>query len=85
MKPSPPLTEVEKLAKDWMEMIRPMVAAANQKNERFIIKMDQTPVLFQMSEGTTLEVEGSKTVDARSSMDQQALQVRLLCCCNCIW
>jgi hypothetical protein len=58
--------EVEKQAKDWMEMIRPMVAAVN-RNERFIINMDQTPVFFSMSEGTTLEVEGSRTVNARSS------------------
>jgi hypothetical protein len=49
-----------------MEMIRPMVTAPN-RNQRFIINMDQTPVFFSMSEGTTLEVEGSRTVNARSS------------------
>ena len=31
------------------------------------MNMDQTPVFFSMSDGTTLEVEGSRTVNARSS------------------
>ena len=58
--------EVERQALDWMEMIRPMVTAPN-RNQRFIINMDQTPVFFSMSEGTTLEVEGSRAVNSRSS------------------
>jgi hypothetical protein len=43
-----------------------MVATPPQ-NERFIINMEQTPVFYSMSKGSTLEVEGSKTINAGSS------------------
>ena len=47
-------------------MIQPMVSGVN-RNKWYVMNMDQTPVFFSMSEGTTLEVEGSRTVNARSS------------------
>jgi transposase-like protein len=58
--------EVQDQALQWIAMIRPMVSSMN-RDKRYVMNMDQTPVFFSMSDGTTLEVEGSRTVNARSS------------------
>jgi hypothetical protein len=53
--------EVEGEAKDYMRLIRPFVIG-NNRDPRFILNMDQTPVYFLMNSKCTLELIGKKTI-----------------------
>ena len=45
----------------------PRIVVGDNRDRRFILNMDQTPVYFSMSPAKTLEIVGSKTVHIRSS------------------
>jgi transposase-like protein len=51
---------------EWMRMVRPLLLG-NNRDPRFILNMDQTPIFFLMTSKTTLDPVGSKTVHVRSS------------------
>lgn len=53
-------------AKTFVEGIRPSVNQANRHPD-FVGNMDQTPVFFSMTPNTTLETQGSRSVNVRSS------------------
>ena len=53
-------------AHDFILTMRPRVSSAD-RDQRFIINMDQTPVFFNMSSSTTLQQAGSRTVNGRTS------------------
>jgi len=61
-----PPAEVESEAADFMRFMRGIVSGGN-RDRRFIINMDQTPVFFSMSSKRTLEVIGKKTIHIRTS------------------
>jgi hypothetical protein len=54
-----PPAEVEGEASDFMRFVRVIVSGAN-RDRRFILNMDQTPVYFSMSSKKTLELIGKK-------------------------
>jgi hypothetical protein len=56
-----PPVEVESKAFDFMRFMRIIVSGGN-RDRRFIINMDQTPVYFLMSSKRTLEVIEKKTI-----------------------
>ena len=56
--------EVEGEAKDYMHLIRPCVIG-NNRDPRFILNMDQTPVYFLMNAKCTLELIGKKTIHTK--------------------
>ena len=53
-------------ALDFIASIRPKVNAPNRDN-RFVLNMDQTPIFFDMSSGRTLSQTGERTVNGRTS------------------
>ena len=56
---------VQNEARNWIENVfRPILALPN-RDPRFIINMDQTPVFFSMLPRTTLEAVGARTVNVR--------------------
>jgi hypothetical protein len=55
-----PPAEVECEASDFMRFVRVIVSGSN-RDRRFILNMDQTPVYFSMSSKKTLELIGEKT------------------------
>jgi hypothetical protein len=55
-----PPAEVESEAFDFMLFVRAIVSGGN-RDRRFIINMNQTPVYFSMSSKRTIEVIGKKT------------------------
>ena len=57
---------VEGEAMDWLIRIRPLLIGDN-RDQRFIINMDQTPIFFTMVPRTTLNVSGARTVNLRTS------------------
>ena len=57
---------VEEEAIDWLTRIRPQLIG-NNRDQRFIINMDQTPIFFTMVPRTTLNVSGAKTINLRTS------------------
>ena len=59
-----PPGEVIQDAKYFMEDIRPIVATRNKK---YVLNMDQTPVFFSMVPRTTLQPQGSRSVNVWSS------------------
>ncbi len=61
-----PPAEVEGEASDFMRFVRVIVSGGN-RDRRFIINMDQTPVFFSMSSKRTYEVIGKKTIHIRTS------------------
>jgi hypothetical protein len=61
-----PPAEVEGEAADFMRFMRGIVSGGN-RDRRFIINMDQTPVFFSMSSKRTLELIGKKTIHIRTS------------------
>ena len=61
-----PPTEVEGEASDFMKFVRVIVSGGN-RDRRFILNMDQTPVFFSMSSKRTYEVIGKKTIHIRTS------------------
>ena len=63
--------EVEGEAKDYMRLIRPFVIG-NNRDPRFILNMDQTPVFFSMNSKCTLELIGKKTIHIRTSTKHKA-------------
>jgi hypothetical protein len=69
--------EVEKQAKDWMEMIRPMVAAPNQRMKGSSSTWTRLQCSFPCQRGQhwRLKVAGPSMLGV--PVDQQALQVRL--------
>lgn len=62
------IAAVYQKATDWMKNIRPILQGPN-RDERYIINMDQTPIFFSMLPSTTLERSGSRTVNVRTSND----------------
>jgi len=61
-----PPAEVEGEASDFMRFVRIIVSGAN-RDRRFILNMDQTPVYFSMSSKKTYELIGKKTIHIRTS------------------
>ena len=61
-----PPAEVESEAVDFMRFMRVIVSGGN-RDRRFIINMDQTPVFFSMSSKQTFELIGKKTIHIRTS------------------
>jgi hypothetical protein len=61
-----PPAEVEGEASDFMRFVRVIVSGGN-RDRRFILNMDQTPVYFPMSSKRTLELIGEKTIHIRTS------------------
>jgi transposase-like protein len=53
-------------ALEHIARIQPIVNAPN-RDPRFVINMDQTPVYFSMEPTTTLDIRGARTVNIRSS------------------
>lgn len=58
--------EMHDEAKFYITGMRPSVSMAN-RDQKWIINMDQTPVYFSMVPNTTLEEEGARSVNVRSS------------------
>ena len=63
-----PPAEVASEALDYMVYMRRMVTGSN-RDRRFILNMDQTPVYFAMSAKRTLELIGKKTIHIRTTAD----------------
>jgi hypothetical protein len=61
-----PPAEVEGEASDFMRLVRVIVSGGN-RDRRFILNVDQTPVYFSMSSKKTLELIGKKTIHIRTS------------------
>jgi hypothetical protein len=61
-----PPAEVESKAFDFMQFMRVIVSGGN-RDRRFIINMDQTPIYFSMSSKRTLEVIEKKNIHIRTS------------------
>jgi hypothetical protein len=61
-----PSAKVESKAADYMRFMRPIVSGHN-RDLRFIINMDQTPVYFSMNAKRTCEVIEKKTIHIRTS------------------
>ena len=61
-----PPAEVEGEASDFMRFVRVIVSGAN-RDRRFILNMDQTPVYFSMNSRRTYELIGKKTIHIRTS------------------
>jgi hypothetical protein len=53
---------------DFMRFMRQIVVSSN-RDRRYILDMDQTPVYFLMNAKRTLELIGEKTVHIRTSSD----------------
>ena len=58
--------EVRGEAEDWIQQMRPMLVGAN-RDPRFILNMDQTPIFFSMLPRTTLDNSGARTINVRTS------------------
>ena len=58
--------EMEDEAREFVERVRPLLSCQN-RDKRFILNMDQTPVFFSMTPTTTLTERGSRTVNVRKS------------------
>ena len=56
-----PWEEMTSDAKDWIEMVRPMLVG-DHRDKKFILNMDQTPVNFSMNGSRTLSAKGVKSV-----------------------
>jgi hypothetical protein len=63
-----PPAEVTGEALDYMVYMRRVVVGSN-RDRRFILNMDQTPVYFAMSAKRTLELIGKKTIHIRTTTD----------------
>ena len=63
-----PPAEVASEALDYMVYMRRIVTGSN-RDRRFILNMDQTPVYFAMSAKRTLELIGKKTIHIRTTAD----------------
>ena len=63
-----PPAEVAGEALDYMDYMRRIVTGSN-RDRRFILNMDQTPVYFAMSSKRTLELIGKKTIHIRTMAD----------------
>jgi hypothetical protein len=63
-----PPAEVESETFDFMRFVGIIVSDGN-RDRRFIINMDQTPVYFIISSKRTLEVIGKKNIHIRTSMN----------------
>jgi hypothetical protein len=63
-----PPVEVANEATDYMVYMRQIVVGSN-RDRRYILNMDQTPVYFAMSAKRTLEVTGKKTIHIRTTAD----------------
>ena len=61
-----PSAEVEGEASDFMRFVRVIVSGGN-RDRRFILNMDQTPVYFSMNSKKTLDLIGKKTIHIRTS------------------
>ena len=63
-----PPVEVASEALDYMVYMRRIVTS-NNRDRRFILNMDQTPVYFAMSAKRTLDLVGKKTIHIRTTAD----------------
>ena len=54
--------EMQDEAKCFVARVRPLLSC-NNRDKRFILNMDQTPVFFSMAPTTTLNERGSRTVN----------------------
>ncbi len=63
-----PPAKVENQAADYMVYMRQMVVGIN-RDRRYILNMDQTPVYFAMSAKRMLEVIGQKTIHVQTMAD----------------
>ena len=61
-----PPNQVTEEALDFIRTMRPLLDMTN-RDKRFILNMDQTPVFFTMVPRTTLNAVGERTVTVRSS------------------
>jgi hypothetical protein len=59
-------TLMKQEASEWMRMITPLLHGDN-RDPRYILNMDQTPIFFSMTSKTTLEPVGSTSVNVRVS------------------
>jgi hypothetical protein len=64
-----PPAEVESKALDYMNYMRRIVLGSSNRDRRFILNMDQTPVYFLMNAKCTLELIGKRTIHIRTSTD----------------
>lgn len=51
----------------WLQIVRPIVAAVPVTGRAYVLNMDQTPLNFSLEDGTTLHLQGEKTVTIRST------------------
>ena len=58
--------EMEDKAREFVERVQLLISCQNRE-KRFILNMDQTPVFFSMTPTTTLTERGSRTVNVRKS------------------
>ncbi len=63
-----PPAEVKSKALDFMQFMRQIILSSN-RDRRYILNMDQTPVYFLMNAKRTLELIGEKTVHICTSSD----------------
>lgn len=63
--------DVTEEAREWLEIIRPIVSAPNVER-KFIINMDQTPVFLSMHPKRTLDLQGRKTINMRRTCNSTA-------------
>lgn len=59
--------EVIEEGKDFVNSIRPLLTCSSSRSQDYILNMDQTPVFFSMTPGTTIEQQGMRTVNIRRS------------------
>jgi hypothetical protein len=61
-----PPKEMEDEGKAFITRVRPTLAAPN-RDPKYILNMDQTPVFFSMTPNTTLNIRGKRNINVRSS------------------
>ena len=59
-------SETQQEALDFVMFMQPRIIGRH-RNPDYIINMDQTPILFSMTPGTTLEKVGVRSVNMRNS------------------
>jgi hypothetical protein len=74
-----PATKVGE-ALQFIARMQALVSTPN-RDERYVINMDQTPVYFSMTPTTTLEKVGARTVNMRNSSGSTMYVCH--CCCYC--
>ena len=57
---------------EWLQNVRPIVAAVPVAHRAYILNMDQTPLNFSLEDGKTLHLKGERTVTVRSTGGSKA-------------